>query len=124
MCSSLARLRTTTSQTFDVEVRLPTTMTKGKKQHSSPDEILRELEFRSLLSDDAYEAVGALLELGRCRHHGGEVVVVDPVVTPRPRLKFRRSPLGVIAPTLIEALGVQDLLTDALLANLRPRCPS
>jgi len=99
-------------------------MTKGKKQQSSPDEILRELEFRSLLSDDAYEAVGALLELGRCRHHGGEVVVVNPAVTPRPRLKFRRSPLGVIAPTLIEALGVQDLLTDALLANLRPRCPS
>ena len=98
-------------------------MTKGKKQQSTPDEILRVLESRALLSDDAYEAVGARLERGRLSHQGGEIVLVDPSVSPRVRLKFHRTPLGVLAPTLIEAFGLHDVLTDAVLANLRPRCP-
>ena len=82
------------------------------------------LEPRSLLSDDAYEAVGALLELGRCKQGAHDLVLVDPATSSRSRLKFRRTPLGVLAPTLVEALGLQDILIDGILAELRPRCTS
>lgn len=99
-------------------------MEKRKEQPNSLEPLLLSLGTREQLSDEEYLRIGALLERSRFHHAGRDLVLVSPVGVPRPRLKFRRTPLGMLPATVLGALGLEDLLADRILSNARPRCDS
>ena len=97
-------------------------MEKRKKQPNSPEELLLSLDAPGSVTDEEYLKFGALLEHGRVHRNGKDLVLVRPQVAMRPRLKFRRTPLGMLPSTVIGALGLEELLADCVLSFAQPRC--
>lgn len=98
------------------------TMEKRKKQHNAAEDLLLSLNAGGTVSDQAYLALGSLFESGRIHQNGRDLVVVDPSIPARVRLTFRRTPLGMLAPTVLGALGVEDRLHESVLWHAQPRC--
>lgn len=95
-------------------------MTKGKKQQiESVVSAMRHPEV-ARLSDADYSYLGGALEAGELTDEFGFISV-----SPRPQRPlsgFRRTPLGILAPTLWESLGIFDRIVDSILKVLCPTC--
>ena len=95
-------------------------MTKGKKQQieSVVSAMLHPGVVR--LSDAEYSYLGWALERGELTDECG-FVSVSPSPQ-RPLGGFRRTPVGILVPTLWESLGIFDRIVDSILKVLRPSC--
>ena len=101
-------------------------MTKGKKQHAQVISFLDGASTRIELGDDDLLACGAALEAGVLDSKGRKLVPVSPRGWEVPRLKVRQTSLGALAPTLLAAMGLEEIVWDAVLskpvAPPRPAC--
>jgi len=97
-------------------------MTKGKKQQTILEQLIAESPHPSITLGEEYSRVGLELQ-GECiRSNGEPIVLINPYVGARGPLRMSRTPIGAVAPTVLGALGLEDPLIDAILANASPRC--
>lgn len=97
-------------------------MTKGKKQDAQVFSFLEGGGTHVQLSDSDYLDCGAAIESGALDGAGRTMVQVSPRSEGSHRIKTRHTALGSLAPTLLEAMGLQEILWNAVISKARPRC--
>lgn len=110
---------TTLLAIVNVLLRLPTTMTKGKKQQIESAE--HDSAISSLGSNEERVAQGALPQ--GVSVHGEEWSIPFFPKAQKETLSFRTTPIGRLALTPWESLGVFDEIIDAVVHTAAPQCP-
>ena len=95
-------------------------MTKGKKQQIKNTGSTLGGPGVTQLGDAEYTHLAMALESGELRDRSPSVLVSPH--SKRQLSSLKRTPLGILAPTLWDSLGVFDRIADSIIKVLRPAC--